>query len=129
MESECEMAEEANYCVLIAQIAQLKYQNNLLTSEINELRLKTLGDQPTPKNTNKMIRVYSKDGYIKAVTVNTNNSVDNHESLLVEGWLHTATIDGGKWIEALMNGTPDNATDMMDELNFGPVCNSPVFEL
>ena len=39
---------------------------------------------------------------------------------MARGWNHTATIDPALWIKALIEAEPDHASDMMDELNFGP---------
>lgn len=72
-----------------------------------------------------MFRVYSKNGSI--TTLAASSDISCHEELIKEGWVHTATIAPDKWIEALMNGTPDNANDMMDELCLGPVANYPVY--
>lgn len=41
--------------------------------------------------------------------------------------MHTATIDPAAWIESLMNNNSDHANDLMDELNFGPNPNHPIF--
>lgn len=41
-------------------------------------------------------------------------------ALMACGWNHTATIDPALWIKALIEAGPDHASDMMDELNFGP---------
>ena len=41
-------------------------------------------------------------------------------ALMARGWNHTATIDPALWIKALIEAEPDHASDMMDELNFGP---------
>ena len=72
-------------------------------------------------------RVYSKAGFIKTVYLTDLNSEERHNELISDGWIHTSTIDPAKWIEALMNGTPDNSDAMMDELNFGPNPNHPIY--
>lgn len=42
------------------------------------------------------------------------------KATMASGWKHTATIDPALWIKSLMEAEPDRASDMMDELNFGP---------
>lgn len=74
-----------------------------------------------------MLRIYSKHGQIIALPTDTQDANLEHACLIDEDWLHTATIDPAKWIEALMNGNSDNVSDMMDELNFGPTPNHPIF--
>jgi hypothetical protein len=74
-----------------------------------------------------MLRIYSKKGQIIARHLDDSNAGLDHALLIEDNWLHTATIDPAKWIEALMNGTTQNCDDMMDELNFGPTPNHPIF--
>jgi hypothetical protein len=73
------------------------------------------------------IRVYSRQGFITYIDLTSPHVIEQHEILIEEGWLHTATIDPAAWIKALMNGSSENISDMMDELNFGPCPNHPVF--
>lgn len=73
-------------------------------------------------------RIYSKNGFIKTLYNNPDPVVgDLHNELIDDGWMHTATIDPAAWIESLMNNNSDHANDLMDELNFGPNPNHPIF--
>ena len=57
--------------------------------------------------------IYAKEGRIKCLTVDE----AHEEKLTREGWMHTATIDPARWIEAMANGDQDTS-DMLDELQF-----------
>ena len=57
--------------------------------------------------------IYAKEGRIKCLTVDE----AHEEKLTSEGWMHTATIDPARWIEAMANGDQDTS-DMLDELQF-----------
>lgn len=73
-------------------------------------------------------RVYSKNGFIKTLYNNADSKIGEiHNELIDEGWIHTSTIDPAAWIESLMNNNTDHANDLMDELNFGPNPNHPIF--
>lgn len=65
---------------------------------------------------NTTLRIYSKHGVVKALPSQSN---DEHQSLLVDGWTHTATIDPILWIECLCNGYGQNIDSMIDELHMG----------
>ena len=54
--------------------------------------------------TRTFIFIYAKDGKIKALS--HEDSKDIHEQLIIEKWVHTATLDGCRFIEYLHNDCP-----------------------
>ena len=57
--------------------------------------------------------VYSKDGKVKCLSPGEAAVT----TLGDKGWVHTATIDPARWIEAISNGLRD-PSDALDELQF-----------
>jgi hypothetical protein len=60
--------------------------------------------------------VVAKDGEIVCLPVTELGALHD---LVSKGWKHTATIEPASWIESIMSASPEKASDMMDELNFG----------
>jgi hypothetical protein len=65
---------------------------------------------------NNTLRIYSKNGVVKALPSQLN---EEHLILLNDGWVHTSTIDPIMWIECLCNGYGQNIDSMIDELHMG----------
>ena len=59
-------------------------------------------------NEPKFYKVIARRGKVRLVDIDYDHSDD---------WTHTATIDPARWIEGLMQATPDDAVKMMDDLN------------
>lgn len=64
---------------------------------------------------NEILFIYAKDGKVKCLTV---DEVRGKEIQMgMDGWVHTATINPAKWIEAMVNGYRE-PSDMLDEIQF-----------
>jgi hypothetical protein len=61
--------------------------------------------------------VYARDGQIKCYSADELRPTE--ETLMTDGWKHTATIDPARWIERMANGS-ENPSDILDELQFSP---------
>jgi hypothetical protein len=63
------------------------------------------------------IFVYVREGFVKCLTADQLNLVE--KDLEKEGWVYSTAIqEPTEWIEKLCNGTADNVSDMLDELQF-----------
>jgi hypothetical protein len=68
-------------------------------------------------NINEFLFVYAKKGGVRCLGVE--DARNNHDSLIIAQYKHTATINAALWIEAMCSGkyVP---SDMLDELQFKP---------
>jgi hypothetical protein len=73
----------------------------------------------TPLKLERVLFVYAKPTDGEVLCLWHEEALAQGIQLLAAGWKHTATISPEKWIPALLAATPDDASDMMDELNFG----------
>lgn len=57
------------------------------------------------KNTTAILLVYYKDGVVK--TLDTGSDKTEHDKMIADGWIHTATLNAGVFVEQLYNEVPD----------------------
>lgn len=64
---------------------------------------------------NEILFIYAKDGKVKCHKADEIRGKEIQMAL--NGWVHTATINPAKWIEAMANGYRE-PSDMLDEIQF-----------
>lgn len=67
------------------------------------------------KPSGNYVFVYCLWGEYKCLGLN--DGIDNHKTLIAQGWALTATIDPAVWLESFINGGEDERTEALFEIS------------